>query len=45
MSVLYVLLPLALIVAFAAVIAFCWAVRHAQMDDLDTPPWRMLGDD
>ena len=34
MSVLYVVLPLALALAAFAVIAFIWAVRSGQMDDL-----------
>ncbi len=45
MSIVYVLLPLALVLAIAAVIAFIWAVRHGQFDDLDTPSVRMLHDD
>jgi cbb3-type cytochrome oxidase maturation protein len=42
MSVLYVLLPLSLVLAAAAVVAFVWAVRSGQMDDLDTPSLRVL---
>jgi cbb3-type cytochrome oxidase maturation protein len=45
MSVLYLVLPLALVVAAAAVAAFVWTARAGQLDDLDTPPLRMLGDD
>jgi cbb3-type cytochrome oxidase maturation protein len=45
MTVLYVLLPLALLAAACAVIAFCWMVRAGQLDDLDTPPLRILFDD
>ncbi|RMH25399.1 MAG: cbb3-type cytochrome oxidase assembly protein CcoS [Planctomycetota bacterium] len=45
MSVVFILLPLALVIAAAAVAAFIWAVRDRQMDDLDTPPVRMLFDD
>jgi cbb3-type cytochrome oxidase maturation protein len=45
MSVVYVLLPLALLGAAAAVAAFAWAARSGQFDDLDTPPVRMLLDD
>lgn len=44
MSVLYVLLPLALIASALAVTAFVWCVRAGQIDDLDTPPWRILFD-
>ena len=45
MSILYVILPLALIVVFAAVIAFVWAARKGQFDDLETPAMRVLHDD
>lgn len=45
MSVLYILLPLALMFAAVAVGAFWWAVTDEQMDDLDTPAWRMLFED
>jgi cbb3-type cytochrome oxidase maturation protein len=45
MSVLYIVLPLALLIAAAAVIAFIWATRSGQFDDLDTPAFRMLHDD
>ncbi len=45
MTVLYVVLPLALLVAGAAVGAFMWTVRSGQLDDVDTPPRRILFDD
>ena len=45
MTALYLVLPLALAVAGAAVIAFVWAVRSGQLDDVDTPPRRILFDD
>lgn len=45
MTVLYVILPLALIAAATAVAAFTWAVRSGQLDDFDTPPRRILFDD
>jgi cbb3-type cytochrome oxidase maturation protein len=45
MSVLYVVLPLALLLAIVAVAAFIWAVRSGQLDDLQTPALRMLHDD
>jgi len=45
MSVLLVILPLALLLATAAVIAFIMAVRGGQFDDLDTPAQRMVVDD
>jgi cbb3-type cytochrome oxidase maturation protein len=45
MSVLYIVLPLALLVVGVAVAAFVWATRRGQFDDLDTPAVRMLHDD
>jgi len=45
MSVLFVVIPLALVVALVAVGAFVWVVRSGQFDDLDSPPVRMLFDD
>jgi len=45
MNILYLILPLALIVSGAAVAAFIWTVRSGQLDDVDTPPRRILFDD
>lgn len=45
MAALYFILPLALLVAGGAVAAFAWSVKNGQLDDLDTPPRRMLVDD
>ena len=45
MATLYFILPLALLVASGAVAAFAWSVKTGQLDDLDTPPRRMLVDD
>ncbi len=45
MSVVFLVLPLALLVALAAVVAFTWAARRGQFDDLTTPAIRMLHDD
>jgi len=45
MSVVYIALPVALLLALAGVIAFIWAVRSGQLDDLETPSQRILGDD
>ena len=45
MSVIYIVLPLALVVVAVAVGAFVWAARRGQFDDLDTPSVRMLHDD
>jgi cbb3-type cytochrome oxidase maturation protein len=45
MSVIYIVLPLALVIVGIAVGAFVWAARRGQFDDLDTPSVRMLHDD
>jgi cbb3-type cytochrome oxidase maturation protein len=45
MSVLFVVLPLALVMVGGAVWAYVWSVRQGQFDDLDTPAHRMLHDD
>jgi cbb3-type cytochrome oxidase maturation protein len=45
MSVLYIAIPVALVVALIAVIAFVAQVRNGQYDDLETPAHRMLFDD
>lgn len=45
MTVLYLLIPLALLTGSAAVAAFVWATSDGQLDDLDTPAIRILNDD
>ena len=45
MSVLYVVLPVSLLLAAAAVGLFVWAARNGQLDDLTTPAMRVLCDD
>ena len=45
MSVLYIAIPVALLIALISVTAFILQVRNGQLDDLDTPPRRMLFDD
>ena len=42
MSVIYIVLPLALLFAAVALIVFARAVRAGQFDDLETPALRML---
>jgi cbb3-type cytochrome oxidase maturation protein len=44
-SVVYVLLPVASLLAVVAVGAFIWAVRRGQFDDLSTPAVRILHDE
>ncbi len=45
MSAIYIALPLALLLALAGVLAFIWSVRSGQMDDLETPALRILGEE
>jgi cbb3-type cytochrome oxidase maturation protein len=45
MTILYLILPLALLFACAAVAAFAWTVRSGQLDDVETPPRRILFED
>jgi len=45
MSVLFIAVPAALAFVISAVIAFLWASHAGQLDDLDTPPLRMLHDE
>lgn len=42
MSVLFIILPLAMVMAGIAVAAFIVAARRGQYDDLDSPAWRVL---
>jgi cbb3-type cytochrome oxidase maturation protein len=45
MNVLYLLVPLALLLAGAGVAAFVWSVRNGQYDDVETPAMRILMED
>ena len=45
MSVLFIVLPLAILIAGAFVAAFGWAAKAGQFDDLDTPAMRVAMDD
>ena len=45
MSVLYVVLPIALLLLAGAIAAYAWAARRGQFDDLKTPGIRALHDD
>ncbi|MEA5556243.1 cbb3-type cytochrome oxidase assembly protein CcoS [Nodularia spumigena] len=45
MTVLYIVLPLAVLLAACAVIGFIWAARQGQLDDLETPALRVVTDD
>ena len=45
MEVIYIVLPLAIVLAGVALAAFFWAVSRGQYDDLDTPRYRALFDE
>jgi cbb3-type cytochrome oxidase maturation protein len=45
MSVLYVLLPLALLGATGWAVTFVWSVHRGQLEDLEGAAWRPLGND
>ena len=45
METIFVLLPLALLIAGIALALFIWAARSGQFDDLETPAVRILFDD
>ncbi len=45
MGVIFIMLPLAIVLAGVAIFGFCYAVRRGQFDDLETPPWRAMFDD
>jgi cbb3-type cytochrome oxidase maturation protein len=44
-SMLFALVPLAIVLLGVAIWAFFWAVRQGQFDDLDTPALRILLDE
>jgi cbb3-type cytochrome oxidase maturation protein len=45
MSVIFLVLPLALLIVAVAVWAFVWATKRGQFDDLETPAIRAMQDD
>lgn len=45
MSVVYLVLPIALLLLAGAIGAYAWAARRGQFDDLTTPALRALHDD
>lgn len=45
MSLIFIVLPIALAVAAAAVIAYLWAAKSGQFDDMETPRHRILWED
>lgn len=45
MDIMYLLMPMALLIGFGFLLAFIWATKKGQFDDLETPKHRMLIDD
>lgn len=45
MSVIFVVLPIAMVLLGGAIAAYAWAARRGQFDDLTTPAMRALHDD
>jgi cbb3-type cytochrome oxidase maturation protein len=45
MSMLYVLIPLAVLLLAFAVWALVWAIRSGQFDDLESHAWSVVLDD
>ncbi|WP_457796016.1 cbb3-type cytochrome oxidase assembly protein CcoS [Methylocystis sp. S23] len=45
MTVLLFLIPLALLLGLAALVAFMWSLKSGQFDDLDGAAHRVLMDD
>lgn len=45
MSILLYLIPIALTLGFAGLVAFFWAAKNGQFDDLDGAAHRVLRDD
>lgn len=45
MEVIFILLPLAILMAAVALAAFFWAAHRGQFDDLDTPRYRAIFDE
>ncbi|MCC7051798.1 MAG: cbb3-type cytochrome oxidase assembly protein CcoS [Gemmatimonadaceae bacterium] len=45
MSILYLVVPLALVIVAVSVGGYLWAVKDGQMDDLETPGIRVIRDD
>lgn len=45
MSILFLILPLTVVLSGSAVLAFAWATRRGQFDDLETPALRILHDE
>lgn len=45
MNIIFVLLPLSILLGLAFLAAYCWSVKSGQLEDLETPAVRILGED
>jgi cbb3-type cytochrome oxidase maturation protein len=45
MSIVFMLMPIALLLGLVFLISFIFAARQGQFDDLETPSYRILIDD
>lgn len=45
MQILILFVPMAILVSFGFLVAFLWAARQRQFEDLDTPSHRILYED
>ncbi len=45
MTILYIIIPIAIILVSFFVLIFLWAVKNEQFDDLETPAHKILIDD
>ena len=45
MSVILYLIPIALLLGLLGLVAFLWALKSGQYDDLDKEAWRILAAD
>jgi cbb3-type cytochrome oxidase maturation protein len=45
MNILIILIPIALALGVIGLIAFFWAMKNGQFDDLDGAAWRVLEDE
>ena len=44
MNIILVLLPIALLLGGAGLVAFLWSMKSGQFDDLEVASWRVLED-
>ncbi len=45
MNVLYLTIPMTFVISGGFLACFIWAMKSGQMDDVDTPAFRILNDD